>query len=91
MTGHEEYMESADLVLAPTLFEHAAKRGVSSALLSSKKKTVSLLSKGTSLALTAEEAPAEWVDRLGPAPPIYSREINYWLMRAVCLPTKEPA
>jgi phosphonoacetate hydrolase len=82
LTGREEYMEAATLLQAPTLFEHAAKRGVSSALLSSKKKTISLLSRGTSLAMTAEEPSAEWVDRLGPAPPIYSREINYWLMRA---------
>jgi len=82
VTGHEEYMEAANLLQAPTLFEHAAKRGVNSALLSSKKKTISLLSKGTTVALTAEEPSAEWVNRLGPAPPIYSREINYWLMRA---------
>jgi phosphonoacetate hydrolase len=79
---HEEYMEAADLLLAPTLFEHAAKVGVSSALLSSKKKTISLLRRGTATSLTAEEASAEWVDRLGPAPPIYSREINYWIVRA---------
>jgi len=26
-TGHEEYMESADLVLAPTLFERAGQPG----------------------------------------------------------------
>src|SRR5258708_17532680 len=82
VTGREEYMEAANLLQAPTLFEHAAKRGVSSALLSSKKKTVSLLSEGTSFSMTAEEPSAEWVDRLGPAPPIYSREINYWLMGA---------
>jgi len=81
-TGHEEYMETADLLLAPTLFEHAAKQGVSSALVSSKKKTISLLSKGTTIALTPEEAPAKWVARLGPAPEIYSREINYWTVRA---------
>jgi len=80
--GHEEYMEAADLLLAPTLFERAAKFGVSSALLSSKKKTISLLHRGTATALTAEEASAEWVARLGPAPPIYSREINYWIVRA---------
>ncbi len=79
---HEEYMEAADLLLAPTLFEHAAKLGVSSALLSSKKKTISLLRRGTITSLTAEEPSAEWVDRLGPAPPIYSREINYWIVRA---------
>ena len=81
-TGREEYMEAGNLLQAPTLFEHAAKLGVNSALLSSKKKTISLLSKGTSLALTAEQPPEEWVKLLGPAPPIYSREINYWLMRA---------
>ncbi|MDX6458535.1 MAG: phosphonoacetate hydrolase [Acidobacteriaceae bacterium] len=80
--GHEEYMEAAGLLLAPTLFERAAKFGVSSALLSSKKKTISLLRRGTVSALTAEEPSAEWVARLGPAPPIYSREINYWIVRA---------
>jgi len=81
-TGREEYMEAANLLLAPTLFERASKYGVKSALLSSKKKTISLLSKGTSLALTAEVPSEEWVNRLGPAPAIYTREINYWLMRA---------
>ena len=81
-TGHEEYMETADLLMAPTLFEHAAKHGVSSALISSKKKSISLLSRGTTIAVTAEEPPTEWVDRLGPAPAIYSREINYWIFRA---------
>jgi phosphonoacetate hydrolase len=81
-TGREEYMETADLLMAPTLFEHAARRGVSSALISSKKKTISLLSRGTTIALTPEEAPAEWVEKLGPPPAIYSREINYWTFRA---------
>ncbi|HEX4166293.1 MAG TPA: alkaline phosphatase family protein [Bryobacteraceae bacterium] len=81
-SGREEYMEAGNLLLAPTLFEYAAHRGVSSALLSSKKKTISLLSKGTSVAMTPEEPPAEWVERLGPAPPIYSREVNYWVLRA---------
>jgi phosphonoacetate hydrolase len=80
--SHEEYMEAAGLLLAPTLFERAAKLGVSSALLSSKKKTISLLRRGTASALTAEEPSAEWVGRLGPAPPIYSREINYWIIHA---------
>jgi phosphonoacetate hydrolase len=82
VTGREEYMEDANLLQAPTLFELAAKRRVTSALLSSKKKTIALLSRGTSLVMSPEEPPAEWVDRLGPAPQIYSREINYWLLRA---------
>src|SRR5258706_2835651 len=60
-TGREEYMEDANLVQAPTLFEHAAKRGVTSVLLSSKKKTISLLSKGTWLSITADKAPPKWL------------------------------
>jgi phosphonoacetate hydrolase len=88
-TGEEDYMEAADLVLAPTLFERAARVGVHSALLSSKQKTISLLSRGASLRLTPEDAPAEWVNRLGPPPPIYSREINYWLFRAAIHILKE--
>src|SRR5215470_8052786 len=65
-TGREEYMESADLVLAPTLFERARAAGVSSALLSSKKKTISLLPRGTTIAMSAETPAPEWTQRLGP-------------------------
>jgi phosphonoacetate hydrolase len=88
-TGQEEYMEAADLVLAHKLFERAAKFGVHSALLSSKKKTISLLGRGTSLLLTPKDAPVDWVNRLGPPPPVYSREINYWLFRAAIHILKE--
>jgi len=80
--GREEYMETADLLLAPTLFQRAKKRGVRSALLSSKKKTTTLLSAGADLILTAEEPSPDWIARLGAAPGIYSREINYWLLAA---------
>jgi phosphonoacetate hydrolase len=80
--GVEDYMESADLLLAPTLFQRAAKHGVKSALLSSKAKTVTFLLRGAEIVLTAEEPTPEWVQRLGPAPSIYSSEINYWLLRA---------
>ena len=61
-TGREEYMESADLVLAPTLFERARPAGVTSALLSSKKKTITLLPRGASLVLSAE-IPTARMDR----------------------------
>jgi len=80
--GVEEYMESAHLLLAPTLFERAAQKGVKSALVSSKAKTVSFLLRGAEIVLTPEDPSSEWVRRLGPAPSIYSREINYWLMQA---------
>ena len=81
-TGREEYMETADLLLAPTLFQRAARRGVKSALLTAKKKTATLLPAGADLVLAAETPTNEWIERLGPAPDIYSREINYWLLRA---------
>ncbi len=81
-TGREEYMETSDLLLAPTLFQRASKQGVKSALLSSKKKTTTLLPAGAELVLTPEAPSEEWVNRLGPAPSIYSREINYWLLTA---------
>jgi len=81
-TGREEYMETADLLLAPTLFQRAKKQGVKSALLSSKKKTITLLAPGADVLLTAEAPSEAWVKRLGPAPDIYTREINYWLMTA---------
>ena len=42
-TGLEDYMEDGALLLAPTIFERAKKHGVSSALLTSKKKTTTLL------------------------------------------------
>jgi phosphonoacetate hydrolase len=81
-SGEELYVESADLVLAPTLFERAAKQGVKSVLLSSKAKTATLLLRGADTVMTAETPGEEWVRELGPAPVIYSAEINYWLMAA---------
>jgi phosphonoacetate hydrolase len=81
-TGRVEYMETADLVMAPTLFQRAQKQGIKSALVSSKKKTTTLLSAGAEIILTPEAPDAEWVKRLGPAPDIYSSEVNYWTMRA---------
>jgi phosphonoacetate hydrolase len=81
-SGREEYMESADLVLAPTLFQRAQRAGVNSALLSSKKKTISLLPRGASIVMSAEIPTPEWTQRLGKAPDIYSAEINHWLLKA---------
>lgn len=80
--GVEDYMEDVNLLMAPTLFERAARHGAKSALLSSKAKTVTFLLRGADIVLTAEEPTPEWTQKLGPAPPIYSAEINHWLMRA---------
>lgn len=86
----EEYMDKSDMVLAPTIFERGKKAGAigAAALMTAKKKTQSLLRTGADIRLAAE-APQEaegsdidWVERLGPAPDIYSPEINHWLFRA---------
>lgn len=82
-TGREDFMEDGRLLLAPTLFQKAAGRNIVSGLFTSKKKTISLLSAGTSVAVAAETPSPDLVKRYGPAPNIYSAEINYWLWDVV--------
>ncbi len=77
--GKAEYMENSAYLLRPTLFERAAKRGVKSALLSAKKKTLALFAKGTDLAIAGEAPTADQIQKYGAPAPIYSREINYWI------------
>jgi phosphonoacetate hydrolase len=79
VTGDEDYMESAELLLRPTLMTQVADAGGKAALLTAKKKTVSLLGSKTTLAVAAEEPPTEFIERYGPAPGIYSPAINHWL------------
>jgi len=95
--GTGVYMEDHRFLLCPTLLERAAAVGLSAVLLTSKKKLLYLLAgveadpyepgsagagRGRVQALTAEEPPAALVERLGPAPGIYSADINLWLLRA---------
>ena len=81
-TGEADYMENADFICVPTVIQRAAERGVKSALLTCKVKTIHLLGRGAEIAVAAEAPPAEWVARYGQPANIYSREINYWLWRA---------
>ena len=82
-SGREYYMESSDFLLEPTLFEIARRLGYRTALLTAKEKILRLLNKGTDIAVSAQNPPPEWVDRIGKTESIYSAEINYWLMRAL--------
>mgnify|MGYP002385191363 CR=1 FL=1 len=50
--------------------------------MSAKKKTIGLLARGTEIAMSPQLATPEWIDRLGPPPDVYSREVNAWLMDA---------
>jgi len=93
-TGKEEYTEDPALILVPTIFERARKAGVRSALFSCKKKTVDLMGKGADIALCAECANAadpEWVEHIGTAPDVYSKEVSYWIMEAALYTIKKDA
>lgn len=76
------YMESNQLVMAPTIFEKLQKYGVKSALFSSKKKSTTLLNKGVEFAVSPETADSTWIKNIGKTPPIYSHQVNYWTMEA---------
>jgi phosphonoacetate hydrolase len=81
-SGGPAYMNAADLIRAETLFERAARQGVSSAVLTCKRKTLELFRRGVGLSMAAEDPPHAWVERLGSPGSIYSFEINHWIWRA---------
>lgn len=91
-TGTGAYMESADLLLHTTVLQRAAAKGMSTALLTSKKKLLRLLDHGTGISFSAEDPPKELTDRLGDSGGIYSGHINIWLLKAAreILKTRDP-
>ncbi|SDE29453.1 phosphonoacetate hydrolase [Mucilaginibacter pineti] len=80
--GEEEYMEDKHLVLAPTIFQKLKAYNIKSALVSSKKKSTTLLPEGTDLVLSPETADSAWISKIGKPASIYSAEVNYWSMQA---------
>jgi phosphonoacetate hydrolase len=80
-SGEARYMNAAELIRADTLFRRASRRGVKSAILTSKRKTVELFGRDCEVAVAAERPPQELVDRFGPPGDIYSAGINAWLWR----------
>jgi phosphonoacetate hydrolase len=81
-TGRGVYMEAADFVLAPTIFETATRAGRRSALFTAKDKLRTLLQRGATETVSAESPPGWLVDMIGPPPPILSVEVNHWLLQA---------
>ena len=84
-TGKGEFIEDSRFLLAPTLFEvaKASKFADKTALFVTKKKLLRMLAAGADIAVAAEAPPPEYVEVVGPVEPIYSVEINWWLLRAV--------
>lgn len=81
----EDLCREGRFLLAPTLFEVAKTTGFAhkTALFVTKKKLLRMLRTGADIAVAAEAPPQEFIDVAGPVEPIYSVEINWWLLRAV--------
>ncbi len=78
-SGSAQYMNASNMIDVPTVFEHAKKQGVGTALLTSKRKSLELFHKHLDFGVAAEDAPVEMIEKYGEPAGIYSREINYWL------------
>ena len=81
-TGLETYMESADFILAETLFQKAASLGKRTLMVSSKDKLRTLIGTHATVGFSSEQPLDEAVSVLGPPPPIYSLEVNGWIVQA---------
>lgn len=81
-TGEGHYIETSELRRVPTALARARSAGMTTALLTAKVKLLRMLEDGADWAIAAEAPTGEWVSRLGAPPPVYSGEINIWLLRA---------
>lgn len=81
-SGEEIYMESGKYILSETMFERAHSIGEKSVLVTSKDKLRTLLSHQATISVSSEQPPDWIVNAIGPAPNIYSLEVNGWAIRA---------
>ena len=88
-TGRETYMDSPEFLLCETVLERAQRKGMSTCLLTAKKKLLGLLDAGATWAVAAEDPDEETIGKVGPAQDIYTAEINLWLFRALRMILRE--
>ena len=81
-TGQETYVESDEYILAETMFERASRQGLSTVLVTSKDKLRTLLSRSATVSVSSEQPPDDIVEAVGPAPHVYSLEVNIWSIHA---------
>lgn len=79
--GTGTFMESAEFLLRPTIFDQARTRGVKTGFVTSKEKLM-FLSGSADLAVAAERPTRELIDRIGAQQDVYSPDINFWSFRA---------
>ena len=80
--GEEFYMESGEFLRAETMFQRASACGLRSLLVTAKDKLRRLLSDGATVSISSEQPPGWVVSRVGEPPPIYSLEVNRWVLDA---------
>lgn len=73
------FLEDAAFILAPTIFERYRAKGIRSALLTCKEKTLKLVGGHADFSVAAEAPSPDVMARYGIPPPMYSTEVNYWL------------
>ena len=78
--GSEVFMDQVAFVREPLLFERVNALGWTTALVTAKEKLTRLLRRGLDLCVHMASAPADLIAKVGPAPGIFSMEINLWVL-----------
>ena len=78
----EVYMESCEFIQKETMFQRSTSQGARSLLVTAKDKLRRLLGDGATLSISSEQAPDWVVAGVGDPPPIYSIEVNQWVINA---------
>ena len=81
-TNQPAFLEDPGFLKSPTLFDVAARRGIRSALVTSKSKTVRILGPSVAVGVAVQDPDPATIARFGTPPDIYSVEANEWIMRA---------
>ena len=81
-TDEELYVESAEYILSKSMFSRAEELGMTSLVVTSKDKLRTLVGVDATTSISSEQPPDWVVDAVGPAPEIYSLEVNGWVIDA---------
>ena len=79
--GTARFLEDAKSILTPTIFKRFRDKGIRSALLTCKAKTLLLVGGDADIAVAAESPTRELIEKYGLPPSMYSAEVNYWLWK----------
>ncbi|MCX8021426.1 MAG: alkaline phosphatase family protein [Syntrophorhabdaceae bacterium] len=78
-TNSMKFFEDHGFVMVPTIFRLLRERGIKSALLTCKEKTLKLVGDDVHIGIAAESPSQEIISRYGKPPSMYTDEVNYWL------------